>query len=260
MKISIITTVFNAEQYLEESLSSIFDFLPRETFEVIFVDDGSTDQSLTIIQKYVDRHKNTRLLLNKHNEGIPISRNRAILAAEGEYIAIHDADDISLPDRFDMQSRYLDEHPDHTFIGGHAVKISSTGAIIGSMSYPPKDTAGAFNVITRFKLNPIIDPSCMYRKNEILKAGGYTMDPELRTVLDFELWCRLLATGHQMSNIQQPIIKYRINPKGVTRTETDKMLHATDLVWGSFKHRNFKNLSLDPDAFNKECYSEFIRK
>lgn len=257
IKLSVITTVFNAEQYLEESLDSIFN-QSFQDFELILVNDGSTDQSKDIMLKYLGKN-NVRILENKYNEGIPVSRNRALLEAKGEYIAIHDGDDISLPDRFIKEVEYLDKHPNTGFLGTHALKIGIHGETIGYMSYPPESTEMAFGLIKRFKLNPIIDPSCMYRKQIVLDIGGYTMDPFFKTALDFHLWCRLLSNGSAIFNIQEPLIKYRINPQGVTRTQNNKMVEATDQIVATFVRHNFKEQVLRKSFFQQEYFTE-IRK
>ena len=254
-KVSVITTVYNVERYLRDSLDSLFNQSFKD-YEVIIVNDGSTDGTRDIILGYLDK-PNVRLLENANNEGIPVSRNRALLAAKGEYVAIHDGDDLSLPDRFEKEVQFLDSHPEITFMGGHAYQISITGALLGSMSYPPPDTLTAFKQILQWKLNPIIDPSCMFRKKSIVDIGGYTMDEELRTALDLQLWCRLLAVGHKLSNLQEPLIRYRINPDGVTRTERSTMMTATDLICATFKRRSFDKVELRPDYFSDSSFTEY---
>lgn len=257
-KLSIICTVFNVEPYLQESLKSVFEQTFQD-FELILVNDGSTDKTRDILLEYLDR-PNVRLLENQYNEGIPTSRNRALLEARGEYVAIHDGDDISLPDRFVKEVEFLDQNPEVGFMGGHAIKISATGEQIGSMHYPPSTTPQAVSMISRFKLNPIIDPSCMYRTKLIVENGGYTMDPELRTALDFHLWCRLLCKGIKLANLQEPVIKYRINPQGVTRTENDLMVQTTDLIWGAFRRKSFPDLVLRKSAFINSTFTEVKRR
>jgi len=254
-KLTVITSVYNVAEYLRESLDSVFN-QSFQDFELILINDGSTDNTRTILLEYAKR-KNVRLLENRYNEGIPTSRNRALLAARGEYVAIHDGDDISLPHRFSAEVDFLDRSPEVGFMGGHAVKISSTGEVIGSMTYPPPTTAHGIMLINRYKLNPIIDPSCMFRRELVVKAGGYTMDPELRTALDFHLWCRLLCKGVKLGNIQEPLIKYRINPHGVTRTENDTMMQTTDSIWSSFRRRKFRDMELIPSTFIQESFTEF---
>lgn len=251
-KLSIITTVFNAEEYLHASLDSIINQSFKD-FEWILVDDGCTDGSRRILEKYASK-TNSKLIINKQNFGIPFSRNRALLQAEGEYVAIHDADDISLPERMSKEVSVLDRQPSIVFLGSYATKISSNGENIGIMAYPPVDTTGAFALITRIRLNPVIDPSCMYRREVIIKHGGYTMNPELRTALDFELWCRLLTYGYKMCNIPEILIKYRINPKGVTRTENSKMVEATNAIWACFRRKNFADPKLDAGLFEEDLF------
>jgi glycosyltransferase EpsE len=247
-KVTIITTAYNAIDYVRDSLDSILEQTYKD-FEIILLDDGSTDGTVLVLDEYANKFPQTKFLLNETNKGIPYSRNKALLEATGEYIAIHDADDVSMPTRLQTEVDFLDINDKIVFVGALAHRMSQTGEIIGSLKYPPRDTGGAFAVITRYKLNPIIDPTCMYRRDVILKHGGYTMDPQLRTVLDFELWCRLLCHGYAMANIQDYLIKYRINPNGVTRTENQTMVEATDLVWAKFRRKNFTDPYLDNELF-----------
>lgn len=254
-KLTVIMSAFNAEQYIETSLISLLD-QSYQDFELIMINDGSTDQTQSIMLKYKDRFKKCRLLVNEFNEGIPVSRNRALLIAEGEYVAIQDADDISFKDRLLKEIQYLDKNNSVIVVGSYAMKINHSGELIGSMVYPPLDTVGAFSVITKYKLNPIIDPTCMYRKETILKHGAYSMVPEIATALDFELWCRLLCHGYLVSNITEPLISYRINPNGVTRTRNKEMVEATDVIWSRFRRKNFEDPKLRAEMFRQDCYTE----
>jgi len=254
-KLTVITTIYNASPYLKDSLDSVFGQRFQD-FELILVNDGSTDDSREIMLDYFQQHDNVRLLENANNEGIPISRNRALLVAQGDYIAIHDGDDISLPERFEKEVKFLDENSDVDFIGSHAFKINYTGASRGTMSYPPQNTQEAFRLIKKHKLNPIIDSSSMYRKDAVLRVGGYSMDPYLQTALDLHLWCRLLLGGSKLYNFQEPLIKYRINPEGVTRTHNDKMVEATDAIVATFVRRNFPEVVIRPSFFQQDSFTE----
>ena len=258
MRVSIVTSIFNAEKYLEESLSSIVNQTFQD-FEIILIDDGSTDGSINILSDFFHKHNNSRLLINKTNQGIPTSRNRALLIAKGEYIAIHDGDDISLPDRLEKEVDYLEQNPDIDVVGAHAYKINYSGSLLGTMSYPPKQTEDFFRVIKRHRLNPIIDPSCLYRKKAIIDNGGYTMDDKFMTVLDMYLWCSLLNNGHHMANIQEPLIKYRINPEGVTQTRTSAMFGATDDLISSFIANTLQPNILSSVMFEQEIFTEVLR-
>ena len=244
--LSIITTVFNAEKYLEDSLQSLLDQTFTD-FEIILVNDGCTDGSTEILKDFASKH-NAIYLENEKNEGVPFGRNKALQQAQGEYIAIHDADDISLSFRLEKEVSYLQSHQNIDFMGGHAIKIGENGEIIGSMSYPPPDTTGGIKAIHHWKLNPIIDPSCMFRRSIILEHGAYSLDPRYLTVQDFELWCRLLANGCLMANLQEPLIKYRINPNGVTAGKYQEQRLATDMVWGKFCKRRMQKLEQGKSA------------
>lgn len=256
MKLSVITSVYNEEKYIRESLESVFNQTFKD-FELIVINDGSTDSTRDILIEYVNKYPNMRLLENKYNEGIPVSRNRALIEAKGEYVAIHDGDDISLPDRFLTEVQHLEWNKNVVVVGSHAIKISSTGQKTGSMTYPPVDTQKAYSMILRMKFNPIIDPSCMYRRETIIEFGGYPMEPEWITVPDFHLWCRLISSNLRISNIQKPLIKYRINPKGVTRTRQKEMIEATDQVWASFKKRSLKRSKIRSDYFMQDSFTEY---
>ncbi len=249
-KLSVIVAVYNAERYIKESLDSVFA-QPYDDFELILINDCSTDNTLKQLLPYT-KHPNVTLLQNKYNEGYGFSRNRGFVAAKGEYIAIHDADDVTLPHRFQKEVEFLDTRKDITVVGGHAVRISTTGQIIGSMAYPPETTGDAFRVIRQFKLNPIIDPSSMFRRQPILDIGAYRMEPELKTVYDFDLWCRLLLQGHCLYNFQEPLIKYRINPTGITRVKKQEQVEATDLIWSAFKRKSFSEVILRSECFSQD--------
>lgn len=251
-KVTVITTCFNTEKYIRESLDSIFEQTFKD-FDLVLLDDGSTDRTKEIAEEYANKYSSViTLLSNKKNEGIPYSRNKAILKATGKYIAIHDADDISMPNRLESEVNFLDENDKISFIGSFAYRISTNGADAGSISYPPENTEEAFSLISRYKINPIIDPTSMFKAKDIIEHGGYTMDNKLKTVLGFELWCRMLCHGYKMANIRKYLIKYRINPNGVTRTENQSVVEATDTVWSKFRRKTFLDPHLSPELFEKQ--------
>ena len=85
-----------------------------------------------------------------------------------------------------------------------------------------------------------------------MDIGAYRMEPELRTVYDFDLWCRLLLEGHHLYNFQEPLIKYRINPAGVTRIKKQEQVEATDLIWSAFKSKSFPKVTLRTECFAQD--------
>lgn len=251
-KVSVITTFYNTSNFIQESLESLFNqsFID---YEVILVNDGSTDDSENKIQKYLDK-PNVKYLRNTHNEGIAVSRNRALLSSNSEYISIHDSDDISLPNRLEKECECLNNNDDIDFLGSFAHKINLNSDIIGSLVYPPLNTKSAFFCIKNYKLNPIIDPSCMYRAKKVIEHGGYSSDNKTKDAQDFELWCRLLLHGSLMLNIPNMLIKYRINPNGVTIRKDKEMKEATNIVWSKFNNHNFSDPVLNIEYFKQDSF------
>lgn len=255
-KLSVITTVFNGEKYLQESLESVFNQTFQD-FELLLVDDGSTDNTFNVMLEY-NKYAKVKILQNKHNEGIAVSRNRSLLEAKGDYIAIHDADDISLPTRFIKQISILDNNKQIGFLGSHAIKISFNGHIIGYMNYPPEETKTAFKQIVNLKLNPIIDPSCMFRRKLVLDHGGYKMD--MRHSMDFDLWCRLLLDNIQMTNISEPLIKYRIHNENISKVQKKEMRQVALDICAKFQRQNLEQPVLRKDYYMQDCFIKLLKK
>ena len=119
-KVSLIMKVYNGEKYLSAAIDSILSQTYKD-YELLIIDDGSTDGSVDIVKGYTDER--IRFLQNEHNMGLCKTQNRAMGEARGEYIAIMDCDDISYPDRFARQVAYLDEHPDTVMCGSYRKNI-----------------------------------------------------------------------------------------------------------------------------------------
>lgn len=230
-KITIVTTVYNCERFIKESLDSITN-QSYSDFEWIIVNDGSTDKTWEIIKTY--NHPNFVLLDNEDNKRIPTRRNEAIDIAKGQYIAIHDGDDISLPLRLQKQVEYLDKHDDIFCVGGWAIQINEESEEQRLMQYPPIESIGIVKCLLHERKNPIIDPTCMFRKNAFLKLGRYSLEKAIFTVPDMDLWARAIVNGYKLANLPEPLIKYRVNSQGMTRKYQSDMLIAHRTVWQRF--------------------------
>ena len=108
-RLTVIMPAYNAEEFLEESISSILNQTYSD-FELLIGDDGSTDRTMEIIQSFCDDR--IIVMRNEKNLGIPCTLNRLIKASKGEYIARQDSDDISLPKRLEKQVDFLDKNPE----------------------------------------------------------------------------------------------------------------------------------------------------
>jgi len=197
-------SVCNGAQYLKESISSILA-QSYDDFEFLIVNDGSTDNSLELAQRFGANDKRLRVLENKTNIGLTRSLNRAIGDARGEYVARHDADDVALPDRFRQQVDWLDRESQCAVVGTNYLIIDADGGTIarGNPSHHTDNTAHTF----ARGLNPLCHSSVMFRKAIVQNAGLY--DEEYRYAQDYELWLRLIVRGYGMCNIPAKLQKIR---------------------------------------------------
>ncbi len=244
-KVSIIISVYNGEKYIKESINSVLSQTFTD-FELIIVNDGSTDNTRSVISSASD--KRITLIDNEYNEGIFVSRNRAILRANGEYIAILDGDDVCMPDRIARQYNTLNTNKDIGFLGSHAIKIGPHGQLMGYMSYPPKTTQEARRCISQLNLNPIIDPTSMFRKDIFISHGGYSL--HLPHSMDYELWCRLLNHNVKMTNIQTPLLKYRVHDKSISTNKHDEMQEAALNIRAAFMLKKLEDPVLRVEFYN----------
>jgi glycosyltransferase involved in cell wall biosynthesis len=123
-RITVIMPVYNAEKYLKQAIDSILN-QSYENFELLLIDDASTDNSVDIIKKYMD--KRIRLVQNETNMGIARTRNRGLELCNTDYIALMDDDDIAMSYRLEDEIRYLDDNPDIDIVGGHLRTIDKEG-------------------------------------------------------------------------------------------------------------------------------------
>jgi glycosyltransferase EpsE len=237
--VSVITTVYNAEKFIKESVESILsqDF---NGFELCILIDGCTDNTHDIIESSLNSSNiDYSVVVEKDNRGIPICRNQLIEKSKGEFVAIHDADDISLPHRLRVECEYLEKYPDVFCVGGWAMVIDEDGKNLRVADYPPSNTMGVLDLIKKCR-NPIIDPSTMFRKKDFLELGGYSLDRTIWTVPDFDLWLRALSAKKKIHNIQAPLIKYRLSDGGITRSKGQLMKQHHMRVWRPFMEKFFR--------------------
>jgi glycosyltransferase involved in cell wall biosynthesis len=213
--VSVVLPVHNAERTLPAALDSLLGQTFPD-FEVIAVDDGSTDRSPAILSRYSRRDRRIRPLLLRHG-GIVASLNRGIDAAQGEYIARMDGDDVCMPDRFGAQKRYLDSHPE---IGLVSCRVGFLGDRRESRGYfeyvcwiNSLLTPGAIDLY-RFVESPLAHPSVMFRAEVVHRHGAYRQGdfPE-----DYELWLRLLDAGVTMAKVDRMLLAWRDHPFRLSR-------------------------------------------
>ena len=250
-KISVIMSVYNGEKYLREAIESILNQTFTD-FEFIIVNDGSTDNSLEIIKSYNDER--IKIINNEKNIGLTKSLNKALAQARGEYIARQDADDISLPSRFEEQIKYLEEHPDVVLLGTSSYNIDESGKIIGKKIALAKPTMGNL-----FKENQFIHGSVMFKKEVVDELGYY--NELFNYSQDYELWLRI-ANHYPVRNLTQRLYKSRSHSEniGFTIREEDTLYHflAPKLMRNELSEEVLKALNLDGGI--KTLYSHLNKR
>lgn len=208
MKISVLMSVYKSEKptYLDRSLQSVWEDQTRKPDEVILVQDGPVaDELSSVIGQWKDKLGEALVLLvNETNLGLTKSLNKGIKVAKGEYIARMDSDDISLPNRFLHQVEFMDSHTDISVLGGSIQEFNDKDGIIGERHFPA-DTASIKQYI--HKASPVAHPAVMIRKS--LFDEGVLYNEEYRTTQDLALWFDVLATGHQMANLDEYVLQFR---------------------------------------------------
>jgi glycosyltransferase involved in cell wall biosynthesis len=201
--VSVMMPVYNAERYVGKAIESI---LSQEfgDFELVIVNDGSTDGSLEILRDYAERDRRI-YLTSRPNVGLVGSRNELLDAARSDLVACMDADDISLPDRLEKQVEYLREHPDCVLVGSRVIIIDPDGQPLQIMGQHLEHEA-----IDRALMNGegqiIYNPSVMFRKRVAQQVGAYRR--EFDWAEDLDLFLRMAEVG-RLANLPEPLLAYR---------------------------------------------------
>ncbi len=228
--LSVILPVYNTERYLREAVDSILTQTFTD-FELILIDDGSTDRSGDICREYAGRDPRI-VLIDRPNGGLVSALNEGIAKARAPLIARMDADDIAMPERFACQYAHMMKNPQIAVLGSAIRWIDETGQITGLGLYPliPAESKDALK-----RGCSVAHPAVIMRKSAVLKAGGY------RTAFiyaeDYDLWLRLVEQGHDISNLPQPLLKYRGHGANVSKVHQEKQVIATVLARLSYEVR-----------------------
>lgn len=201
-KVSVAMAIYNCASTLREALDSILAQTYTD-WELILCDDGSTDETSAIVSEYSMKYDNILLLQNPQNQGLPATLNTCIKYAQGEYIARMDGDDISLPERFEKEVGFLNEHPEYALVSCAMINFDENGDW-GVQRKPEKPTVMDF-----VNDSPFCHAPCMMRKAALADVGNYTVRKELRRGQDYFLWHKFYAKGYKGYNFQEPYYKMR---------------------------------------------------
>jgi glycosyltransferase involved in cell wall biosynthesis len=250
VKISVVVPVYNEEKLIAEAVASILEQTEAD-FELIVVDDGSTDGTEASLNRLAAGDKRIRPVRQSH-AGIVAALNRGLAECRGEYIARMDADDRSHPDRLRLQTDFLDRHSDVGLVSSRVAYLGDAarhGGLAHFVEWTNSLTGEIDISLYRFVETPLVHPSVMFRRELPVRLGGYRDGPFPE---DYELWLRWLEQGVRMAKLERELIEWRDRPGRLTRTDPrysveaffkmkapylDRWLHNPHypevIVWGS---------------------------
>jgi len=225
-KVSIITVTYNREAYIREAIDSVLAQTFRD-WEMIIVDDASTDNTEQIVKTYIDGESRIKYYRNEKNLGIAKTRNRGLKLASGQYIAPLDSDDVWLDiNKLQKQVEFLDINKDYCMLGGGIMHIDEHSQHLKKVLYPVYDSL-IRKIILQF--NPFPQSTLLYRKEVALACGGYSETYKICD--DYDLWLKM-GLKSKFTNIPQVLAGYRVHGGNITKTKRlTTAKEILDIVW-----------------------------
>lgn len=249
-RISIIMATYNQASYIEESLRSILEQGFRD-YEIIVVNDGSTDDTEKVLEPYRDKIR----YLYQPNAGPAAAHNLGFKHSEGDLIAFLNSDDLWMPDKLEKQVRYLDDHPNVGLVHADYMKIDALGNPMGPNIHSLQRPSMTLSDLVR--KNTVWIGTVIIRKPWIEKVNG--LDPGSNPTEDFDLWVRLAYCGCVFGYVPEVLAKWRRHPTNISRS-IKKVLRShiytleklARMLEGSMDLKGRKTLRLTRTRIEKE--------
>jgi glycosyltransferase involved in cell wall biosynthesis len=221
-RVSVVMAVYNAEGYLRDAVESILN-QSFPDFELIVVDDGSTDGTWVIMKGYNDAR--IRLLHNRENLGLSKSLNKGLVASQGKYVARQDADDVSLPDRLAFQVSFLDGNLEVGLLGTAYHVMNRNGHVAATFRQPEEDMEIRWQMLFH---NAFCHSSVIFRR-DLIEMGNLFYDECLSCSQDYELWERML-TRTKAANLDTPLVFWRKNDHSISAIRHDEQQRSATRI------------------------------
>jgi glycosyltransferase involved in cell wall biosynthesis len=215
-RVSVLLPVWNTAPFLDAAIDSILE-QTFPSFELIVIDDGSTDGSGAIAERFACRDARVRVIHRSH-EGLSASLNAGLALARGEYVARMDADDISVTDRLRKQVAHLDARPACVAVGSWIEVVDEDGQYIGRKTFATEHDAIRAALLRG--ISQMAHPTVVARRDVLRAMGGY--DARRYPSEDFDLWFRLGERG-ELANLGEVLLKHRRHAAAVGVRDREKM-------------------------------------
>ena len=221
-QITVVMSVRNGARWLSEAVESVaVQSLPD--WELVAIDDGSTDNTPAILQEWGQREPRVRVI-RQDALGLVAALNRGLSEARAPLLARIDADDRALPQRFDRQLRHLNAHPEIGLVGSWAQKIDEHGARRGELKPATEPETLARGLMQG---NPFVHSSVMFRTDLVRKLDGFR--PAFRAAEDYDLWLRMSEIS-KLANLPETLIEYRWHSENVTNRNAIRQAFSVRLA------------------------------
>lgn len=227
--VSVIMGIYNCADTLDEAILSILS-QTMGSWELIMCDDGSIDSTYAIAESYRSSYPNKiTLIRNTTNMGLNHTLNRCLDLAHGKYIARQDGDDMSLPNRFEVQVRTLEQHPEMAVVSASMSLFDSTGewGKIARKDFPEKQDL--------IYGTPFAHAPCIVRAEVMRAVGGYSDETRLIRVEDYHLWYKIYKAGYKGMNLQEVLYRCRDDRAAQKRRKMIYRINESYVRWLVFK-------------------------
>jgi len=223
--ITVLMTVYNGEDFLEEAIESILN-QSYVDFEFLIIDDASFDSSKKIIMSYKD--KRIKFIQNNKNLGQTASLNYGLNISKGKYIARMDQDDLSDKERLAIQYDFMEKYPDISILGSWAESINENGEYNYTIVHPTEP----YSIQEAITCGcPLSHSSVFFDRKKILKINGYPL--ELQYAMDWGLWIKCIKNNYKIANISKSLVSIR------THSNNASSLKKLDLIKFSEQYKLF---------------------
>lgn len=236
--ISVILATYNDSAFIKESIESIL----KQTypyFELIIVNDGSTDNTLEIVNEFID---DRIIIIDKPNTGLPDSLNVGLAKSRYEWVARMDGDDVAMPTRFERQVKMIKDAL--SVIGGNCILIDKYNKTIGHTDFSTDHRAICFKMFCG--KSQFAHPSTLIRKSSLLEIGGY--DTNFRAAQDIDLWYRLSSIG-RLVNTSDYILKLRKSNTNISSNRKEEQTRNSIISFAKYSLGILKPIT--PGSFDK---------
>jgi len=220
--VSVLIPIYNGLPYLDAAIASVLGQTFQD-FEIIIINDGSTDDSASVVEKFNDPRIR---YFQQENMGLSATLNRAISMAKGQYIARQDQDDICFPLRLQKQVAFLDSNPDIGMVGASAEIWVDNNRTERLLAHPVDDVSLRMGLLFD---NYFVHSSIMIRQSVLKKVGGYTEDLSRCPPEDYELWSRVVRTT-KVANLPDVLMAYREVSNSMSRVSSNPFLHNLEKI------------------------------